>query len=73
MAGGLLELAVTQFSLHALLDGFEVFLIDDLLHADDNERRRLFLGRICSRGGDVTTSRQLSLEINTPYVWAFGK
>ncbi len=63
VCGALLEGAVTQVSLNALMDGYDVFVPADLVAAGDPEYITHFLARITSCGGNVLTSRQVVLEL----------
>lgn len=63
VCGALLEGAVTQVSLSALMDGYDVFVPADLVGSADPQNERHFLARITSCGGNVLTRRQIILEI----------
>lgn len=62
VCGALLEGAVTQVSLSALMDGYDVFVPVDLVGAADPQNKTHFLARITSCGGNILTSRQVILE-----------
>ena len=63
VSGAPLESAVTWFSLSALLEGFDVFVLADLTFTEQDAYRDLFFDRIRQRGGDVITMRQARLEL----------
>lgn len=63
VCGALLEGAVTQVSLNALMDGYDVFVPADLVAAGDPENITHFLARITSCGGNILTRRQVILEL----------
>ena len=63
IVGGLLEGVVTQLSMSALLDGFDVFIPADLLLSGDPDREDMYLTRIRAVSGIVVTSRQITLEL----------
>lgn len=61
--GGLLEGAVTQIALTALLDGFDVFLAADGTRTNEPAYRETFLLRIHACGGTIITIRQAIREL----------
>lgn len=63
ICGGLLEGAVTQISLAALMDGLDVFLAVDLVVSDEPDKVSLFLSRISACGGHTLSYRQIVLEL----------
>lgn len=63
VCGALLEGAVTQVSLSALMDGYDVFVPADLVATGDPENITHFLARITSCGGNILTCRQVILEL----------
>ena len=63
LCGGLLEGAVTQISLAALMDGLDVFVAVDLVVSAEPEKTDLFLTRITRCGGHTLSYRQVILEL----------
>ena len=63
LAGGLLEGAVTQIALSALVEGFDVFVAADLVWTVEPGREPLFFDRITHSCGHVLTRRQVLLEL----------
>lgn len=63
LAGGLLEGAVTQVALSALVEGFDVFIAADLVWTAEPEREQLFFNRISAGCGVILTRRQILLEL----------
>lgn len=63
VCGGLLEGAVTQIALSALVDGFDVFIGADLVWTAEPGREPLFFDRITHCCGHVLTRRQILLEL----------
>lgn len=63
ICGGLLEGAVTQISLAALMDGLDVFVGVDLVVTAEPEKTDLFLSRISACGGHTLSYRQIVLEL----------
>jgi len=63
IGGGLLEGAVTQIALSALVDGFDVFIGADLVWTAEPGREPLFFDRITHCCGHVLTRRQILLEL----------
>jgi len=63
MCGGLLEGAVTQISLAALMNGLDVFVAVDLVSTAEPDKASLFLSRISSCGGHTLSYRQIILEL----------
>jgi len=63
VCGGLLEGAVTQLSLAALMNGLDVFVVVDLVSSAEPEKASLFLSRITSCGGHTLSYRQVILEL----------
>ncbi|MEM6554379.1 MAG: isochorismatase family protein [Pseudomonadota bacterium] len=63
ICGGLLEGAVTQISLAALMDGMDVFVAADLVVSAEPEKTDLFLARFSACGGHTLSYRQIILEL----------
>jgi len=63
ICGGLLEGAVTQISLAALMNGLDVFVAVDLVSSAEPDKSSLFLSRISSCGGHTLSYRQIILEL----------
>jgi len=63
ICGGLLEGAVTQISLAALMNGLDVFVAVDLVSTAEPDKASLFLSRISSCGGHTLSYRQILLEL----------
>jgi Isochorismatase family len=63
ICGGLLEGAVTQLSLTALMEGYDVFVPADLTCTAEPDKEHLFFSRITSCGGNILTYRQIILEL----------
>lgn len=63
ICGGLLEGAVTQTSLAALMDGLDVFVPVDLIVSAEPDKVSLFLSRISACGGHTLSYRQIVLEL----------
>lgn len=61
--GSLLESAVTQISLSALLDGYDVFVVADFTQTKEHAYRESFLNRIRECGGTIVTMRQAVREL----------
>ena len=64
LCGGLLEGAVTQIAISALLDGYDVFVVDDLCLTEQTEYRRVFIDRIKDCGGSFVTARQVLHDVS---------
>lgn len=67
LAGGLLEGAVTQVAVSALLDGFDVFVIADLCCTAEPEYFDLFRDRIRDCGATFVTAKQVILECQAKF------
>ena len=63
IVGALLEGAITQLAMSALLDGFDVFVPADLVLSGDSEREQMYFDRIRAVSGIIVSSRQLLLEL----------
>lgn len=63
VCGGYLEGAVTRAVLGALLDGYDVFIVEDAVSSLEPEKANTFLSRIRDCGGCVVTTRQTILEL----------
>lgn len=63
ICGGLLEGAVTQISLTALMNGLDVFVVQDLVSTSEPHMDFSFLSRITACGGHALTYRQTVLEL----------
>ncbi len=63
ICGGLLDGAVTQISLAALMDGIDVFVCVDLTLSAEPDKTDLFLSRISTCGGHTMSYRQIVLEL----------
>lgn len=63
LCGGLLEGAVTQIALAALLEGYDIYICADQLVCGDPERQDIFLDRIRYCAGHIVTTRQILLEL----------
>lgn len=63
ICGGLLEGAVTQISLAALMGGMDVFVGADLVVTAEPDKTDLFLSRVIACGGHTLSYRQIILEL----------
>ena len=63
IAGGYPEGMVTQLAITALLEGYNVFVSTDLTLCAEEHHRPLFYDRIRDAKGNVTTARQLLLDL----------
>ena len=63
LCGGLLEGAVTQIALAALMDGMDVFVAVDHVVSAEPEKTELFLSRLSRCGGHTLSYRQIILEL----------
>jgi nicotinamidase-related amidase len=63
LCGGLLEGAVTQIALAALLEGYDTYICADQTVTADTDRESVFLERIRFCNGHIVTTRQVLLEL----------
>ena len=63
IVGGRLEGVVTQLSMSALLDGFDVFIPADFVLSGDPSGVAMYLDRVRAVSGIVLTGHQLFLEL----------
>ena len=63
LSGGLLEGAVTQIALAALLEGYDIYICADQLVCDAPGRQGIYLDRIRNCAGHIVTTRQIILEL----------
>lgn len=63
LSGGLLEGAITQIALAALLEGYDIYVCADQLVCGDPASQDIFLDRIRYCAGHIVTTRQIILEL----------
>lgn len=63
LCGGLLEGAVTQITLAALLEGYDIYISADQLVCGDAGSQDIYLDRIRYCTGHIVTTRQIILEL----------
>jgi len=63
LVGGLLEGAVTQIALSALLEGYDIYVCADLVASAEPAREYIFLQRLRFCAGHIVTARQIILEL----------